>query len=71
MKLEDALERNPEIVSGTLCFRGTRVPVKTLFDHLEVGHLEQFYRDFPGVTIDMVEAVLRESNMLLNERIPA
>jgi len=71
MKLEDAVERNPEIVSGTLCFRGTRVPVKTLFDHLEVGQLEQFYRDFPDVTTDMVEAVLRESNMLLNERIPA
>ncbi|HEU4886806.1 MAG TPA: DUF433 domain-containing protein, partial [Thermoanaerobaculia bacterium] len=34
---------DPEIMSGMVVFRGTRVPVKTLFDYLEHGHsLEEF-----------------------------
>jgi len=40
---------DPEIHSGTPVFVGTRVPVKTLFDHLEAGDsLEVFLDDFPS-----------------------
>ena len=70
MTLEDAVSRNVDTMSGALCFRETRVPVQTLFDHLEVGQLEQFYADFPGVTQDMVEAVLHASANLIEHEIP-
>jgi uncharacterized protein (DUF433 family) len=39
---------NPEIMSGTPCFAGTRVPVQTSFDYLDGGHpLSDFLTDFP------------------------
>ena len=42
---------DPEIMSGALCFTGTRVPVKNLFDYLEGSStLEEFLEDFPSVT---------------------
>ncbi len=35
--------RDPDIMSGALCFTGTRVPVKNLFDYLEgSSSLEDF-----------------------------
>jgi uncharacterized protein (DUF433 family) len=38
-------------MSGTPCFRGTRVPVQTLIDHIEGNAtLEQFLDGFPSVT---------------------
>jgi uncharacterized protein (DUF433 family) len=41
---------DPERMSGTPCFHGTRVPVKTLFDYLEGGSpLTEFLEDFPTV----------------------
>jgi uncharacterized protein (DUF433 family) len=45
------VSRDPEIMSGVLCFTGTRVPVKNLFDYLEGSStLEEFLEDFPLVT---------------------
>jgi uncharacterized protein (DUF433 family) len=45
------INRDPEIMSGALCFAGTRVPVKNLFDYLEGSStLEAFLEDFPSVT---------------------
>jgi uncharacterized protein (DUF433 family) len=62
---------NLERMSGTPCFAGTRVPVKSLFDHLEAGDtLERFLDDFPGVTRDQAEVVSMlgsEFEMLLTE----
>ena len=70
MTLEQAVSRDKGTVSGALCFRGTRVPVKTLFDHIEAGKLADFYEDFPGVRKEMVETVLRASEELLETKIP-
>lgn len=45
------VHRDPEILSGTPVFVGTRVPVKTLFDYLEAGDsLDLFLNEFPSVT---------------------
>jgi len=45
------INRDPEIMSGALCFAGTRVPVKNLFDYLEGSStLGEFLEDFPSVT---------------------
>jgi uncharacterized protein (DUF433 family) len=53
---------DPEIHSGTPVFAGTRVPVTTLFDHLEAGaSLEVFLDDFPSVSRELAVAVLEEA----------
>jgi uncharacterized protein (DUF433 family) len=54
-----AVERTPGKVSGTWVFKGTRVPVKALFENLEDGaRIDDFLQWFPGVTREQVEAVL-------------
>jgi uncharacterized protein (DUF433 family) len=60
MQLPDPLITvSPERLSGTPVFAGTRVPVQTLFDHLEAGDtLEVFLDDFPDVTREHAIAVL-------------
>jgi uncharacterized protein (DUF433 family) len=57
---------DPEILSGTPVFAGTRVPVKTLFDHLEAGDpIEVFLDDFPSVSRELAVAVLQEARAAL------
>ena len=57
---------DPEIHSGTPVFAGTRVPIKTLFDHLEAGEpLEVFLDDFPSVSRELAVAVLEEARAAL------
>jgi uncharacterized protein (DUF433 family) len=61
-----AVERSKEKVSGAWLFRGTRVPVKALFENLEGGStVEEFLKWFPGVTRDQVEAVLKHTQRSL------
>jgi uncharacterized protein (DUF433 family) len=57
-----AVERDPERVSGAWVFRGTRVPVSALFENLEGGAtLDQFLEWFPGVARADAEAVLEHA----------
>ena len=58
---------DPEIMGGTIVFRGTRVPAQTLFDYLDHGQsLEEFFDDFPSVNrqdgIDFLKLVREESH---------
>jgi uncharacterized protein (DUF433 family) len=42
---------DPDRLSGAPCFRGTRVPIQALLDHLETdATLEEFLNGFPSVT---------------------
>lgn len=53
---------DPEIMSGTPCFRGTRVPFKNLIDYLEGDHpLGEFLRQFPTVSREMAIQALEEA----------
>jgi uncharacterized protein (DUF433 family) len=57
-----AVERDPERVSGAWIFRGTRVPVRALFENLEDGAtVDDFLEWFPGVQRTQVEAVLKHA----------
>ena len=57
---------DPEIHSGAPVFAGTRVPIRTLFDHLEAGDpMEVFLDDFPSVSRDLAVAVLEEAHAAL------
>ena len=56
-----AITRDPETMHGVPVFRGTRVPVQTLFDYLEGGEtLEDFLTGFPTVSRDFALAALRK-----------
>jgi uncharacterized protein (DUF433 family) len=53
------VERVPDKVSGAWVFKGTRVPVRALFENLESGAtVDEFLEWFPGVTIEQAIAVL-------------
>jgi uncharacterized protein (DUF433 family) len=61
--------KNPEILGGTPVFRGTRVPIQTLFDYLEGGEtLEDFLEGFPTVPRESPIAALEEAKHLLLAR---
>jgi len=61
-----AVERSPRKVSGAWLFKGTRVPVKALFENLESGaRVDEFLEWFPGVTREQVEAVLEHAERSL------
>jgi uncharacterized protein (DUF433 family) len=50
---------DPEVMSGTAVFAGTRVPVQNLFDYIEGGEdLSEFLDDFPSVSKETALAVL-------------
>jgi len=53
------IESDPDILGGTPCFAGTRVPVDSLFAHLQQGYtIDYFLEQFPTVQRKQIEAVL-------------
>jgi len=68
----DYISRDPEIMSGALCFKGTRVPVQNLLDYLEGNSsLEEFLDDFPSVSREAAVAVLEAAKVHLFANAPA
>jgi uncharacterized protein (DUF433 family) len=62
MKRKAIVTVDPEIMSGTPCFSGTRVPARTLMDYLEAGDsLDDFLEDFPTVSRERAIAFLEEA----------
>jgi uncharacterized protein (DUF433 family) len=69
MDIKELITIDKEILGGQTVFKGTRVPVESLFDHLEAGEtLDQFLEDFPTVTKDQAIALLDWVNKLLNTK---
>lgn len=67
---KSVIVRDPGIMSGTACFRGTRVPLKNLIDYIESGHmLSEFLEDFPTVSRDMAVQALEDAQESLLARI--
>ena len=65
-RMEPVIVRDPDVMHGLPVFRGTRVPVQTLFEYLEGGEsLEDFLEGFPTVTRDMAVRALEEAKQLL------
>ena len=53
------VQRSQHVVSGAWVFRGTRVPIRALFENLESGAtVDEFLKWFPGVSREQVCAVL-------------
>ena len=69
MELKDLITIDNEILGGQTVFKGTRVPVESLFNHLEAGiSLDVFLEDFPTVTKEQAIALLDWSSKLLNTK---
>ena len=69
-RLSQAVEKDVAKLGGEPVFRGTRVPVKSLFDHLSAGDsLATFMDDFPGVTREQVQVVLEFAGRHLLEEV--
>jgi len=68
-----SIQRNPEVLGGTPTFRGTRVPVRTLFEHLEAGDtLATFLEDFPSVKeAEAIKVLELASKRLLDDEAAA
>ncbi len=56
---------DPELMSGTPVFYGTRVPVQSLFDWLETETLAEFLENFPTVSKEQALEVLRCAEQLV------
>jgi len=59
MRLDEVIHSDPDILGGTPVFVGTRVPVQSLFEHLESGEaLDEFLHQFPSVKREQAIAAL-------------
>jgi len=62
----NVIHSDPEILSGTPVFVGTRVPVRALLDYLEAGDsIDEFLTDFPSVTRAQAVAALELAKKML------
>lgn len=68
VQLSEVIHRDPEIMSGTPVFVGTRVPVYNLFDYLEAGDsLDTFLASFPSVRREQAIAALELAKEAVTE----
>lgn len=66
---ESVIIQDPEILNGEPVFRGTRVPFQNLLDYLEGGEtLDEFLKQFPGVSREQAIAALEEAKSLILAR---
>jgi uncharacterized protein (DUF433 family) len=72
MDSSDLITVDPDILGGTPVFKGTRVPVKTMFDCLEDNYtLDEFLECFPSVTREVARRALERSEPALLDRAAA
>ena len=66
MSSPDLITIDPDILGGAPVFKGTRVPVKTLFEYIENNYsLEEFLECFPSVSRELALRVLERSEQSL------
>jgi uncharacterized protein (DUF433 family) len=69
MKASDVITVDKDILGGTPVFKGTRVPIKNLFDYLEEGDsIQDFLNDFDYIPKKYCLTVLRLSEQLLTDK---
>jgi uncharacterized protein (DUF433 family) len=69
MDIKDLITIDTDILGGQPVFKGTRVPIETLFDHLEAGvSLDEFLDDFDSVTKTQAVAVLEIANRFMTSK---
>ena len=67
--IKNIINIDSEILGGQPVFIGTRVPIESLFMHLEQGiSLDEFLEDFPSVSKELAKAVLGIAEKLLTSK---
>jgi uncharacterized protein (DUF433 family) len=60
------IENSADILNGLLVFKGTRVPVRNLFDYLLAGEsIKDFLEDFPTVSFEQIRYILQSAEVAL------
>ncbi len=69
MDIRELITIDPDILGGQPVFKGTRVPIESLFDHLEAGvPLDEFLDDFPTVAKEQAISLLYIANKMLTSK---
>ena len=69
MDIKNLITIDEEILGGQPVFAGTRVPIETLFDHLESGvPLDEFLTDFPSVSRQQAVDLLEAANKIFSSK---
>lgn len=69
MDIREIINIDEQVLGGQPVFKGTRVPIESLFDHLEAGiSLNTFLDDFPSVDRQQAVALLEWANKLFNSK---
>jgi uncharacterized protein (DUF433 family) len=69
MEIRSIINIDKDVLGGQAVFTGTRVPIETLFDHLESGvSLEEFLDDFPTVSKEQAVALLEIASKIMNAK---
>ena len=59
---------NPDILGGAMVFKGTRVPVRSLFDYLVAGEsIKDYLNDFPTVSFEQVRELLQSAEVAIEK----
>jgi uncharacterized protein (DUF433 family) len=67
--IKDLITIDPETLGGQPVFKGTRVPVDSLFDHLESGiSIDEFLDDFPTVSKEQAIAIMELARKLISSK---
>ena len=67
--VKDYIQIDKDILSGNPVFKGTRVPIQSLFDHVENGiSIDEFLSDFPTVRKEQVIAVIEIAGKILTSK---
>lgn len=70
LNLEEIVRISSDIMHGTPCFAGTRVPVQTLLDYVAEGDtIDAFLADFPSVKREQATGLLALAQERLLESI--
>jgi len=65
----EVIQIDPQILNGTPVFKGTRVPVEALFDHLETGlSIDDFLQDFPSVSKENVVSIIEIAGKAISSK---
>ena len=63
-----AIESNSNVLNGLLVFKGTRVPVRNLFDYLLAGDsIKDFLEDFPTVSFEQIRYILQSAEVAIQK----
>ena len=69
MDVHEIITIDNDILGAQPVFKGTRVPVESLFDHLQAGvPLDEFLDDFPTVSKEQAISLLDIANKLLTSK---